>query len=392
MPMINRIFERKVRSLLLNNPAVVLMGPRQVGKTTLAKQILNDYKKSCIYLDMENRRDKLKLSDPVSYFERYPDHLIIIDEVQTEPSLFTDMRPAIDMKRKNGRFLLLGSASPGLISGASESLGGRIDYLEIPPFIYPELKGASNTDKHWIRGGFPLSFTAKNNALSMQWRNAFITGYIRMDFSLLFNREINSTIISNFWTMLAHVSGGLWNAHTFSKSLGVSVPTVKKYLDYLEYAFLTRRLQPWHVNTAKRLVKSPKIYIRDSGLLHTLLNLQDLDDVLSHPIAGNSWEGYVIEQISNLLPNTIKPYFFRSHQGAEADLVLVKGITPIAAIDIKLSNAPAISKGFYESIKDLKTKSNFVITPAGDDYIGKENIQYCSLPVFFDKYFHSLKT
>lgn len=385
--MIKRLMLNKLKYLLKYNPAVALLGPRQVGKTTLAKQLKNAYKTGSVYLDLESSRDLRKLDDAESFFEINKDKLVIIDEVQVLPRLFSELRPSIDSKRKSGRFLLLGSASPVLVRGVSESLAGRIAYTELAPLHLSEVAPYSiEQNTLWVRGGFPKSLLSKKSSVSSEWRQSFINSYVQSELSNIFHVELTSFTIRNFWNMLAHYHGNIWNAQTFSNSLGVSAPTVKKYLDYLEGAFLVSRLNPWFINIRKRLSKSPKIYIRDSGILHSLLYIENINDLLGNPVAGHSWEGFVIEQIKELLPVGINSFYYRTHHGAEADLVLVKGIKPIIAAEIKLSNAPVISKGFYESIKDLKTKYNFVITPGSDDYIAKENILVCSLNSFLTKH------
>lgn len=389
--MIKRLSSKILKHLLTQNPVVALLGARQVGKTTLARQIADAYKDASVYLDLENSRDLRKLEDPLTFFEINKDKLVIIDEVQTMPQIFRDLRPSIDNLRTPERFLLLGSASPSLVKGVSETLTGRIAYLELTPFNLIEAYSNSIAQETlWLRGGFPLSLLAEKNSISMNWRRAFLRSYIHSELAQIFHVELTPVIIQNFWQMLAHYHGGIWNANTFAISLGVTAPTVRRYLDYMEGAFLVRRLNPWFLNAKKRLVKSPKVFLRDSGILHILLNVDELNDLFGHPGAGASWEGFVIEQIAALLPENIRPFFYRTHQGAEADLLLVKGIKPIAAIEIKLSNSPVISKGFYECIRDLKTGYNFVITPNSDTYITKGNIKVCSLVSFIKKYLHNL--
>jgi len=385
--MIKRLQYDVIKELLEQNPAVALVGPRQVGKTTLAKQIADANKDNAVYLDLENSRDNRKLDDAYSFLEANSDKLVIIDEVQTLPQLFTELRPSIDNHRKPGRFLLLGSASPSLVKGVSETLAGRIAYVELAPFSVVEIvPRTADQQKLWMRGGFPPSLLAEKENASMNWRRSFVKSYVQRELSDLFHVELTSVTIQNFWQMLSHYHGGIWNAHVFAGSLGVTAPTVRRFLDYMEGAFLVRRLPPWFVNAKKRLVKSPKVYLRDSGILHALLNIDETNELYGHHVVGASWEGFVIEQIISLLPESMQPFYYRTHSGAEADLVIVKGVKPLTAIEIKLSNAPVISKGFHECIKDLKTKNNFVITPSSDDYTTKENIQVCSLLSFVKKY------
>lgn len=385
--MINRICSARLKELLKQNPAVALLGPRQAGKTTLAKQITKEYINNSIYLDLENSRDLRKLDDAYTFLDSNKEKLVIIDEVQTLPHLFRELRPAIDELRKPERFLLLGSASPSLVKGVSETLAGRIAYLELTPFNLLEVTPKPvSQETLWLRGGFPPSLLADKIKISVNWRESFLKSYIQTELADLFHVDLTPVIIQNFWQMLAHYQGGIWNASTFAGSLGVTAPTVRRYLDYMEGAFIVRRLNPWFVNVKKRIVKSPKVYLRDSGILHALLNIDESNELYGHPGAGASWEGFVIEQIISFLPENIRPFYYRTHQGAEADLVFVKGIKPAASIEIKLTNAPAISRGFFECIKDLKTKKNYVITPGSDDYIAKEDIHVCSLRSFIEKY------
>lgn len=385
--MIKRHLLKEIGELLKYNPSVALLGARQSGKTTLVKQVVGTLKHNAVYLDLESNRDLRKLDDPETFFDNNRDKLVVIDEVQILLSLFRTLRPAIDRKRKPGRFLLLGSASPSLVKGVSETLAGRIAYTELPPLsILETVPRHTRQESLWLRGGFPRSLLARNNSVSMHWRKSFIKSYIQLELSQMFHVELTPATIQNFWQMLAHFNGNIWNAHTFSNSLGVTAPTIRRYLDYMEGAFLIRRLNSWYVNAKKRLVKSPKVFMRDAGLLHAILNIDTLNELYGHPAAGNSWEGFVIEQVVQLLPVYIHPYYYRTHDGAEADLILVKGIKPIASIEIKLSNAPVISRGFFECTADLKTKYNFIITPNSDNYSAKNNITVCSLIKFIQYY------
>jgi predicted AAA+ superfamily ATPase len=374
---------RELQSSLRQFPAVALFGPRQVGKTTLARALSG--KTKSVFLDLERQSDRSKLIDPEAFFKDHTKELIIIDEVQHIPELFTHLRPAIDEHRQPGRFLLLGSASPALVKGVSESLAGRIRYLELPPITLTEAeKNNIDFNKLWMRGGFPLSLTASNNLSSLTWRQQLIHSFVERDLSLLFGIGISGNTVRNFWQMLAHLQGSLFNAQALGLSLGVSGVTVRRYLDFLEGAYLVRILQPWFVNASKRLVKSPKVYIRDSGLLHAFLNLQDKDSLLGHPIAGFSWEGFVIEQIIHSMPDNVRAFFYRTHHGAEADLVLVRGVTPIAAIEIKLTNAPIVSRGFYQAIEDLSVDKGFLITPGSDTY-SQRNVRVTNVRHFIEK-------
>lgn len=389
--MIKRKLQAKIVNLLKQFPAVAILGPRQAGKTTLAKHIAASRKRTSLYLDIEKPADRNRLKDAHSYLENYKNHCVIIDEVQLLPNLFSELRPLIDEHRKPGRFILLGSASPALVKGVSESLTGRISYTELTSVGLLELPVNISQQKHWLRGGFPDALLAKSDLKFRQWMDSFIRGYVERDLEFLFGVNLSSSTIQKLWSMLAHANGSVWNAEIFSRSLGVTAPTILRYMDYLEGAYLIRRLQPWFVNAKKRLVKSPKVYVRDSGILHHLLKLDSINEVLGHPIAGNSWEGYVIEQIFQGKPDHLDMYFYRTHDGAECDVVLVKGIIPIACIEIKLTNAPSVSKGFYTSIGDLDPKKKFVITPASDDYPAKDGVIVTSLRQFLVKHLSALK-
>ncbi|MFM2048554.1 MAG: hypothetical protein RI955_1102 [Bacteroidota bacterium] len=367
--MIKRIYQKQIEASFKAFPAVALLGPRQIGKSTLAKLFTNQKKKNILYLDLEKASDRKKLEDAHHFLMLHKDDVVIIDEIQIMPHLFSDLRPIIDEYRKNGRFLLLGSASPALVRGVSESLAGRVGYVELPSITLNEALASNITqDKLWLNGGFPASLQFKRNADSFIWRQQLIRSFIERDLRMLFNIELNPKIADNFWQMLAHINGNVWNASTIATSLGVSSPTVKRYLEFLEGAFMIRVLDAWYINAEKRITKAPKVYFRDSGLLHAYLNIDSMNHLHGHPVVGSSWEGFVIEQIIQQLPYGIKPYFYRTSQGAELDLLLVKGITPKVAIEIKLNNTPSVSRGFYECLSDLKLKSGFVITPKSDRY------------------------
>lgn len=389
--MIQRATTERIRKGLRAYPAVVLLGPRQIGKSTLVLALAKIIKKKNIFLDLEKQSDQRKLHDPEVFFKSYQDHLVVIDEVQFMPELFTTLRPVIDEYRKPGRFLLLGSASPELVKGVSESLAGRVLYLELAGVTIQEA-AAYKIDNNvvWLKGGFPASLTMRSAALSLQWRKQLIRSFVERDLTALFGKEISESTVRNFWQMVAHQQGRIWNANQFSKSLGVTSPTVKRYLQFMQAAFLLRVVEPWFVNATKRVVKSPKVYVRDTGLLHALLDIDSYPALLGHPVAGTSWEGFVIEQVVQHLPETVRPFFYRTHHGAEADLILVKGIKPIAVIEIKLTNAPVIAKGFYEVLEDLKLKQGFVITPSSDTYPQKQ-ITICSLEAFINQFLPKLK-
>ena len=384
--MIERRLQKEIIALLKQFPAVAILGARQVGKTTLAKQIAASQKKPFLYLDLENPLDVRRLADPYTFLSDNNDKFIIIDEVQTIPSLFAVLRSVIDEDRRNGRFILLGSASPQLVKGVSESLAGRITYRELSPISFTELPDNISRNKHWLRGGFPQALLAKNDKASAEWINSFVRSYVERDLGFLFGIELTSNIIRRILSMLAHINGSVWNAEMVARSLGITAPTVNRYIDFLEGAFLVHRLPAFYVNTRKRLVKAPKIYIRDSGLLHQLSDVQNTLSLKGHPVVGSSWEGYIVEQVKELKPAGVDLYYYRTQTGAEYDIVLARGVHPVACAEIKLTNAPVISKGNYQSIADIKTKKNFVVVPDVDEYKTKEGIIICNTKVFFTKY------
>jgi predicted AAA+ superfamily ATPase len=386
--MITRILQGKVEKLLKEFPAVGIIGPRQCGKTTVAKLIQKNMPiKKGVYFDLESPQDLRKFENPELFLTAHQDNQVIIDEVQRMPELFPIMRSLIDKKRKAGRFLLLGSASPAIIHGTSETLAGRIYYLEATPLLLVELPNKPKVlEKHWFRGGFPDAWKAKTDEHYFRWMDGFARTFIERDLNQLFGISFSPQLMFKLWRMLAHQQGGIWNAHSFSKGLDVSAITVNRYLDYLQGAFMVRKLMPYHKNTSKRLVKSPKVYVRDTGLLHYLLDIHHIKDLHYHPILGYSWESYVIEQIISLLPHSVQPYYFRTHDGAEVDLILVKGIKPIASIEIKYSEKPSISRGFSESIKELGTHNNFVITPSEEnEWPINSNLYAIGLREFLEK-------
>jgi uncharacterized protein len=372
--------------LLKEFPAVAIIGPRQVGKSTLAKQIAATQKKETVFVDMELQSDRRKIEDAESFFENNRNKLVIIDEIQQMPTLFTALRPEIDLKRKPGRFIVTGSADPSLVKGISESLAGRIAYMPMYPFSLPELEASNFTlQKHWFRGGYPNALLAKTDEAYHRWMENYVQAFIQRDLQAMFAVQFSPIVTRNLWSMLANNNGGILNTETYARALGVSGPTVKKYLQFLEAAFLVRQLQPWFANATKRLVKAPKVYIRDTGILHHLTNINTANQLQGNLIVGSSWEGYVIEEIIKQLPTHITPHFYRTHHGAEIDLLLVKNNKPLAAIEIKHSKAPVIKEGFYISIHDVQTTHNFVIYTGQETYTTKNKINVCSLPYFLTK-------
>jgi predicted AAA+ superfamily ATPase len=364
--MIKRLLKESVEKSLTKYPVVGILGSRQVGKTTLAKIIKERMKKKVIYLDLELPSDLNKLQDPELYLSRFEDTLVIIDEIQRMRSLFPLLRALVDRNRSAGRFLILGSASPELIRHSSESLAGRIIYHELSPFSLSETN-SENIQKLWLRGGYPESYISRNNDESYVWREAFIKSYLETDIPRLGIR-IPAQQLRRFWTMIAHSHGQLWNASKIAGSLGISAPTVMSYLDILEETFIVRQLRPYYSNIKKRLIKSPKVYIRDSGLLHALLNISTLDDLHGHPSLGSSWEGFVVEQILTILPERWQAYFYRTGAGAEIDLVLFDGKHKSVAVEIKYSVSPKLERGFWNAYEDLSCKKGFVLYPGEESY------------------------
>ena len=375
--MVKRLIQGRIEMSLSRYPVVGILGPRQVGKTTLAKMIMERVKKKVSYLDLELPSDLNKLRDPELYLSRLADMLIIIDEIQRMPSLFPLLRALVDRKKAAGRFLILGSASPELIRHSAESLAGRIIYHELSPFMLKEIDGGK-IQKLWLRGGYPQSYLSKNNSDSFTWREAFVKTYLEMDIPQLGIR-IPAQQLRRFWTMIAHSHGQLWNASKIAGSLGISAPTVKHYLDILEETFIVRQIQPYHSNLKKRLVKSPRVYIRDSGMLHTLLNIRTLEELYGHPSLGSSWEGFIVEQIIRLLPDRWQVFFYRTGAGAEIDLVLFDSRHKSVAVEIKYSVSPKVERGFWNAYEDLSCRKGYVIYPGTESYPVGKNV--FTLPV-----------
>lgn len=363
--MIERILSPLIAQAIARNPVVALVGPRQVGKTTLARQIAARDNRS-LYLDLELTSDANKLRDAELYLDGQRDRLVIIDEVQRMPELFPLLRALVDRDRHPGRFLLLGSSSPELTRHTSESLAGRIRSLELSPLCLSET-GAEQFRPLWLRGGYPPSFLAGNDAESMDWRRSFIATYLERDIPQLGIR-VPAGQLRRFWTMLAHLHGQLWNASRIAASMELSAPTIQRYLDILEDTFIVRQLRPYLVNIGKRLVKSPKVYVRDSGLVHALLGIETSEDLAAHPALGASWEGFVIAQILALMPDGWQAFYYRTGAGAEIDLVLVDRRQEITAVEIKYSSAPQPPKGFRIACDDLGCRKRFVVYPGAERY------------------------
>ena len=364
--MITRQLKKELTKTLSLFPAIAILGPRQVGKTTLAKSLVKGLKKKSIYLDMENPDDRFLLQNPLPYFNQHKNDCIIIDEVQRTPELFPILRSVIDSYRKPGRFLLLGSASPDLLAKSSETLAGRIYYHELSLFLLNEIAEKYNTERLMLRGGFPIPFLAGRAEDARLWHQSFLTTYVERELPAL-GLSVSPQLVQRLFQMLAHLHGSIINYSQLAAALGVSSPTVHKAIDYLENAFLIRRLSPWFTNAKKRIVKSPKIYIRDTGILLNLLKLYTMQSLLGHPQCGAVWEGFVLEQTINFWSKKYDYYYYRTQDGTEADLVLVKAGIPFAVAESKFNNAPALTSGTYRAIADLKTKHNYVVTPRLQD-------------------------
>lgn len=364
---INRLQASKIKNRLKHMPAVALLGPRQVGKSTLARQLIKTFR-NAIYLDLERPADLNKLRDPEAYFALHADKLICLDEIQRTPELFPILRSVIDERERNGQFLVLGSASPELIKQSSESLAGRISYIELTPLILKEL-GASSLRALWLRGGFPRSYLAPDDKTSFEWRLDFIRTFLERDLPQL-GFSLSAKVIERFWRLCAHSHGQLLNQSKLGSSLGVSHHTIRSYIDLLEQTFVLRALPPYEANLKKRLVKSPKIYVRDSGLLHALLGLETQDDLFSHPCYGSSWEGFAIENILSLLPDW-RASFYRTSSGSEIDLILERGQRRVA-IECKASTSPEVGRGFWNALKDLEIEEAWIVAPVSESYpLGK---------------------
>jgi uncharacterized protein len=378
--MITRRLQNTLEQMLDNYPAVALLGPRQVGKTTLALALAGQ--RPIIYLDLESTMDQAKLQNAELYLAEHQDKLVILDEVQRAPGLFQDLRGLIDqgrrVGRRNGRFLLLGSASIELLRQSSESLAGRIAYLELNPFDALEI-GMEKTETLWLRGGFPDSALANTDNTSLKWRQDFIRTYLERDIPQLGPR-IPAETLRRFWSMLAHNQGELLNAAKLAAALGVDGKTVARYLDLLVDLLLVRRLKPWHSNSGKRLVKSPKTYVRDSGIAHALLGILDKETLLGHPVCGRSWEGFVIENCLSVAPQHSEASFYRSSAGAECDLLLTFPDQTIWAIEIKRSLAPSLKKGFYFAKEDIRPETSFVVYPGTETFSIAEGTKAIGLP------------
>ena len=380
---IPRVLEKKVNKLLMDFPVTAILGPRQSGKSTLAKKIISKISNS-IYIDLEKPSDLRKLNEPELFFSLHKNKLICLDEIQRTPELFSILRSIVDDENHNQQFLILGSASRDLIKQSSETLAGRIAFLELVPFIFSEVKDAEKGvenifNKYWIRGGFPRSFLAQDDENSIVWRENFIKTFLERDIPQL-GFQIPAETIRRLWMMCANSHGQLLNSSKLGEALGMSHTTIRSYTDLLCQTFMIRLLQPVLPNIKKRLVKSPKIFIRDHGILHTLLEIDSMDNLLGNPVYGHSWEGLVIENILTEFPQW-RAGFYRTSSGAELDLVLMRGNKKIA-IEAKASLAPIPTKGFWNAMKDLQVDEAWIISPIQEMYPINKNVYVSGLLQF----------
>lgn len=359
---IQRTIEEKLLLLLSHFPSVAVLGPRQVGKTTLVNEIRKKLDRESIYLDLENPADLGALDHPVEFLNSIAHKTVIIDEIQRMPDLFPVLRSIIDNNRISGRFILLGSATPQLLFLSNETLAGRIAYLELNPFDHTEIQHLTDFRNHWLRGGFPNPFLLSDVQIRKAWYRSFLSGYLERDLRML-GLNTPPAILQRLFQMISAYQSGLLNMSSLANSLGISVPTVQNAISFFERSFIVRLLQPWYSNIGKRLVKTPKIYIRDSGIINHLLDLSNYEDLLRHPLLGSLWEGYVVEDIINTLGDEYSYFFYRTADGAECDLVVFKANVCIATIDAKFTPNPKTTKSMAITIQDLQPQKAFFAVP-----------------------------
>ena len=384
--MFERLAFAEIQQLLSWSPAVALLGARQIGKTTLAKQVAHSFP-DAIYLDLETPQARARLQNPELFFQANRQRLIVLDEVQHMPEIFSVLRGEIDQDRRNGRFLILGSASFQLLQ-QSQSLAGRLTLVDMAPLLLSEVyTDFPSIQTHWLRGGFPNSFSAPSDAASWRWRDSFVRHFLDTDLPAL-GIQVNPELMRRFWRMTAHLHGQLFNASSIAASLGLSAPTIARYLDHLVQSLMLRKLEPFHANLGKRLVKSPKIYVRDSGLLHYLLGIREVNDLLGHPQTGASWEGFCIEQICNHAPLGSQVSFYRTAAGAELDVVVETGQQRLG-FEVKFSSVPKVTKGFWQACDDVNVDAAYVLAPVQETWSMTDTVHVISpvqLPTLLKRY------
>ena len=384
--MFERLAFAEIQQLLSWSPAVALLGARQIGKTTLAKQVAHNFP-DAIYLDLETLQARARLLNPELFFQTNRQRLIVLDEVQNMPEIFSVLRGEIDHDRRNGRFLILGSASFQLLQ-QSQSLAGRLTLVDMAPLLLSEVyTDFPSIQTHWLRGGFPNSFSAPSDAASWRWRDSFVRHFLDTDLPAL-GIQVNPELMRRFWRMTAHLHGQLFNASSIAASLGLSAPTIARYLDHLVQSLMLRKLEPFHANLGKRLVKSPKIYVRDSGLLHYLLGIREVNDLLGHPQTGASWEGFCIEQICNHAPLGSQVSFYRTAAGAELDVVVETGQQRLG-FEVKFSSVPKVTKGFWQACDDVNVDAAYVLAPVQETWSMTDTVHVISpvqLPTLLKRY------
>ncbi len=382
---VSRRIEKEVLKLLEFFPVIGITGPRQVGKTTLVKQLQKYLSKESVYIDLESSSDYALMEEAELFLQEQEDKCVIIDEIQRKRSLFPLLRSLIDKKRQPGRFIILGSASPDLIRDSSESLAGRVAYLDLMPFSLDEIPENISMNNHWEKGGFPEALLAADDYFTNKWHENFVKTYIERDLPLL-GLQTDPVKLEKIIRVAASLHGQVLNYSTIARSVDFSVPNVKRLINFLEHAYLLTSLPPYFTNTKKRLIKSPKIYIRDSGILHYLSNINNLKELLSNSLMGMSWEGYVIEQIRCNLGSQFRLSYYRTQDQSEIDLIIEKGNEIIVCIEIKYSATPKLTKGNLIALNSFNCRNNYIITPNSKDYPIKNNIRVCSLPAFLEKY------
>ncbi|MDD5091788.1 MAG: ATP-binding protein [Candidatus Wallbacteria bacterium] len=377
---IDRNLTEKIRTRLENFPAAAILGPRQCGKSTLAHRLAQEFPHA-VYLDLEKPSDLAKLTDPEAFFTLNKGRLCCLDEIQRKPEIFPVLRSMIDANGTNGQFLILGSASRDLIRQSSETLAGRISYAELTPFLLSELPTGKTEPLRelWLKGGYPRSYLAKSSEISCNWREDFIRTFFEREIPLL-GFKYSPSVLERFWKFCGHVHGQLLNLSKLGESLGVNYHTIKNYTELLERTFMLRLLKPYSANLKKRLVKSPKLYVRDSGLLHSLLSISSQNDLLGHPVYGSSWEGFAMENILSELPEW-EASFYRTSNGAEIDLILQRGQRNVA-VEFKAHSAPQVARGFWDTLEQLEIKEAYVVSPVKESYPLKKGVHVVSLPEF----------